>query len=83
MDVKTIKGTDLLPNGAVALIGTTRRDKVTGLTGRVTSVWISETSVLRVLIESKDSTGRPIGEWIDYTRTAETVPVPENEAKAA
>lgn len=43
-------------------------DKVTGFSGIVTGYWISKTGDDRVLLESTDTTGRPVEFWVDLAR---------------
>lgn len=59
------------------LLGTIRRDTVTGFTGTVTAVYLPFTGSTRLILEGLDSTGRPVEHWYDVQRTTETVAVPE------
>lgn len=58
--------------GAVEMRGTYRKDTVTGMIGRVTGAWVSETRGPQVLLEGADATGRPIAQWFDIERTEPT-----------
>ena len=50
------------------LIEKNGRDIVTGLEGTITGYWISMTGSDCVLLESMDTTGRPVEQWIDVER---------------
>ncbi len=50
------------------LIKKNGRDIVTGLEGTITGYWISMTGSDRVLLESMDTTGRPVEQWVDVER---------------
>lgn len=49
-------------------IGKLGKDTVTGLEGKITGYWISMTGGDRILLESMDTTGRPVEQWIDVER---------------
>lgn len=52
----------------VDCIGKTAKDTVTGYSGRVTGVAVYSTGSDRVLIESIDTTNRPVDYWFDIDR---------------
>lgn len=60
-----------------SLLGTTRRDTVTGMTGKVTGVAAYTDHADQCQLTSLDTTGRPVDYWVPIARTTETVPVPE------
>ena len=45
------------------------KDELTGYNGTVTAVAVYNTGEVRLLVETVDSTGRPIGWWFDAKRT--------------
>lgn len=51
-------------------LGRVGQDKVTGFSGTVTGYWISKTGEDRLLLESTDTTGRPVEFWVDLSRVS-------------
>lgn len=43
-------------------------DNITGLKGTITSILLSITGSVRYMIETSDSTGRPLEWWLDEDR---------------
>lgn len=60
-----VKLTEPLP---FEVVGREWRDKVTGAVGTATEMVYQSTRVPRVMLEGKDSTGRPFEWWYDLNR---------------